>query len=215
MLAVLGSIFGGGITGVLGSLLTNVLNYFSQSQKNKHDLALKRIDIELADKQKEYMIEEARLGMQTIATKTQGAIDLEEAKAFTESQKGYMQGNLFQESFMDKMLKVKGWTKYITIPIAGLVAFLFGIVDFLKHLMRPGITIVLMGMIIWLYKMVYPVITTTGAFDIIDSGKALVIFNLLVEATIYLTVTCVSWWFSDRQITRAMIKHGFKDNSIK
>jgi len=203
MLGILGSIFSGGITGVLGSLFSNVLNFFNQRQKNKHEFALKELDLKARKEDRAFMITEAEMNLKVTVAEVEGAIQTEEARAFTKSQEGYHQTLLFKASFMTKLMNVKGYLKYVTIPIAGFVAMLFGIVDLLKHLMRPGITIVLILMMVWIFKMVHPMVQTIGGMTITEALK---IYMFIIEATIYLTVTCVSWWFSDRRIAKFMMR---------
>ena len=54
MIGALTSIFSGVGTGLLGSVVTNVSDYFEQRRKNKHELAMRRLDIEEMDKDYEH-----------------------------------------------------------------------------------------------------------------------------------------------------------------
>lgn len=54
MLEAIMSLFSGGITGVLGSIVTNVADFLEQRRKNQHELELRKLDIQEMEKEYEY-----------------------------------------------------------------------------------------------------------------------------------------------------------------
>ncbi len=207
MFGIISSVLSGGLTGVIGSIATNVLNYFNQKQKNKHELEVRKFELATMDKEKEYMLEEAKVDMEITKTKVEGAIDLEEAKAFTSSQ-GWMNTSLLPPTFIDRLMASE---KPFPMFIAGCVAFIFGIVDFIKHLMRPGITIVLCIVFINVLYMTYGIMEDNKLS--LDVEKAYSIFILCIDAVVYLTTMCIGWWFSDRRVSKFMMR--LNDGNIK
>ena len=60
------SLLSGGATGVIGSVVTNVADFFEQRRKNQHELDLRKLDIQEMEKEYEYR-------QQVTAQKTQAA----------------------------------------------------------------------------------------------------------------------------------------------
>jgi|GEM_PF-1821048 len=207
MLSTLLSIFGGGLTGIFGSLISNIFNFFTQKQVNEKEIALKELDLKRIELERDLMMKEAEINLKIKQVGIEGEIDIEEARAFTESQKDSMTP-LFKESFMEKLMDKGGTFNWI---IAGIVAFLFGLVDFLKHIMRPGITIFLMIVFSGLVYKSWQVLEQSGYKW--DSVDALKIVLLCVDAVIYLTLTCVGWYFADRRI--AKFAYRLMDGNLK
>lgn len=46
MWGAISSLFAGGATGVLGSIVTNIADFFEQRRKNQHELELRKLDIQ-------------------------------------------------------------------------------------------------------------------------------------------------------------------------
>jgi len=207
MFGVIASLFSGGITGILGSIFTNVLNYFNQKQKNKHELALKQLDMQERDKDREFALKEAEMNLKITEVGIEGAIGTEEAKAFTEAQKSLMTP-LFNPTFMDRLIDSKKW---YNMAIAGIIAFSFGIVDIVKHAIRPGITIyvsIVFGFIILKAWNILEV--NSYQWKLEDAVK---IIMLCVDASIYMISMIYGFWFSDRRIAKFMMR--LDDGNIK
>jgi len=127
---------------------------------------------------------------------TRGAIELAEIKAYQESMK---QGaiDLFDKSYMAKLYR-SPWTSWI----GALLSMFFGLVDIIKALMRPGLT---------LYLTILATILTIQAKAIMDqfgqditAAQAYALYMLVTETIIYLAVSCITWWFGDRRLARIM-----------
>ena len=132
----------GGLTGILGNVLTAWSSYKTQKLKNEHDQKMYDFKIkEIAAK--------TDAAIKITEAKIEGAVELADSEAYTESQK---HGNkkLFGDTWIQKLLEIKGRLSYITIPIAAFLVVLLGFVDVLKGLMRPGLTLYLTGVTTWI-----------------------------------------------------------------
>jgi hypothetical protein len=54
MFGALSSLLSGGVTGILGSVVSNVTDFFEQRRKNQHELELRKLDIKEMEKEYEY-----------------------------------------------------------------------------------------------------------------------------------------------------------------
>jgi hypothetical protein len=188
----------GGITGVLGSIFTSIMQYKTEKMKNEHE-------IEKIKQETEAMKAEAAMQIQITKAQIEGAVELADSEAYIASQKV---GNesLFSRTWVEKLTEAPGGWKILTLPLASLIIFMFGFVDWLRGFMRPFLTI-------------YLTLITTGitylAWDILDKkaggaitiDQALELWNTVTSTVIYLTVSCVTWWFGDRAISKAIMKN--------
>lgn len=186
----------GAVTGLLGNGITAWTNYKMQKIKNAHDIVL-------IEKETEAMVIEAEANIQIEKSRIEGEVELTEAGTFLE---GIKQGNkqTFSEKWIDKLFSVEGWVRYISIPVAVLIAFLFGMVDFLKALMRPGLTMYLTGCTTWITYMAWEIMQKYGTA--ITSAQAVEIFDQVTSIIIYLTVSSVTWWFGDRRTAKFLMR---------
>ena len=93
--------------------------------------------------------------------------------------------------FSTEMLKgLPSWAK-------GFVAVAFGLVDFIRGLTRPGITLYMCILTTLIYMEMQAIVAKAGA-EAFTPGDAVKIIVLLVDAVIYLTSMCVGWWFAAR-----------------
>uniref|UniRef100_A0A6M3KI70 Uncharacterized protein n=1 Tax=viral metagenome TaxID=1070528 RepID=A0A6M3KI70_9ZZZZ len=195
----IGAIF----TGVFGSLISNVFNYFKEKQLHKQKLELlvqARADREIDHR---FALEEADKNMQIRKAEIEGAIDLKEAEGFIKSQEG-INTLLLKASIMERMLDNKGKMRWATIPIGLLIALLFGMVDFVKHMMRPGLTLFLIIMFANVLRKALAILENANYVWAPD--QAVEIVMIAVNASTLLTVTAVSWWFCDRQISKFVMR---------
>uniref|UniRef100_A0A6M3L3F2 Uncharacterized protein n=1 Tax=viral metagenome TaxID=1070528 RepID=A0A6M3L3F2_9ZZZZ len=199
LIGIVGGPLGALLTGVFGSVVSNVFNYFKQKQAHKEKIEL--IELEMKSRKLDHTIAvaEAEANIAIMKTQTEGALELEEAKAFTESQKNMME-SLLKPSFIDRMMDVEGPMRYLTMPVAALITFLFGVVDFVKHCMRPGITI---------FLIISMAVILQEAYSILDSvsyqwgaDQAVAIITRAVNSVIYMTEVVLAWWFADRRIAK-------------
>lgn len=193
----------GGITGLFGNIITAWSNFKTQKLKNEHDEAMYQFKIQ-------------ELGAKTDAAikiteaKIAGAVELADSEAFKVAQQ---EGNKqsFADSWIDKLFSVEGWLSYLATPVAVILAMLLGCVDVLKGIMRPGLTLYLTGITTWLTWTAYGILQQVGAS--MSSQQALDIYEQVTSIVIYLTVSCVTWWFGDRRIAKFLMR--LNDGNIK
>lgn len=190
---------GGVISGVFGSIVTNVFNYFKQKQAHQQKIEIMKIEADNRKLDHQLAMVEAEMNMKITTAEIEGQIEVEDARAFVESQKRAMV-SLFKASFMDRMMGVQGRLRYITIPLAGVVAFLFGIVDFIKHLMRPGMTVFLVIVLSIILRRALGILETSDYQW--GQEEAVQIVTRVVMSVMYLTEMVFAWWFSDRRIAK-------------
>jgi len=187
----------GGITGLLGNVFTTYFTYKQKSLEYKH--AEKMIELEM-----KAMLAEAEANIKITQAQIEGEVEIADSAAFFESIK---QGNKdqFSDKWIADLLGVQGKGRYFAVPCAILVAFLFGIVDFLKGIMRPGLTAYLVGLTTWVTILAKDILdkTSTGPLTAV---QALALFDNVITLIIFLTTSCVTWWFGDRRISKAIEK---------
>lgn len=197
----------GGLTGIIGTVLTSYINFKQKKLEFEHEAKMVELEIKA-------MMAEAEANIKITKAEVEGAIELADASAYIESQK---QGNknLFDIKWIDKLFAVQGnMGRFFAIPAAIVIAILFGVIDWLKGLMRPGLTLYLVGLTTYLTYISYQILTKYGGADI-TAEQAIVIWNDVVTIIIYLTVSCVTWWFGDRRTAKFLAQFGAQRKGVK
>ena len=195
----------GGLTGIIGSAITSIFNF--KTEKLRGEIKIQTIEAET-----NAMIEEAKANIAITRAEVEGEIEIADSNAFMESQK---QGNkaLFGNKWIDKLLDITGAWRVITVPIAVLVSFMFGFVDFLRGLMRPALTIYLTGLATWVTWKSYSLLLLTKSE--MTTIEAVNIFTDATSIVMYLTTTVICWWFGSRQMAKAIMRLDKNDNKTK
>lgn len=186
----------GGLTGLIGNVVQAIFNYKTLKVKSEHEQ--KMIELETAA-----MVTEAKANIAITRAEIEGATELADAAAYVEAQKAE-QKKLFGVSWVDKLLGIEGNWKWITLPVAVTIAFLFGIVDFARASMRPALTGYLTLLSTWVTIKAYELLQLTkSAFT---QTEALDIFQDATSIVIYLTVSAVTFWFGDRRMGKTIMQ---------
>ncbi|MBU0847606.1 hypothetical protein KKH23_10510 [Patescibacteria group bacterium] len=191
----------GGITGVVGSIVTFFGNYKMQKLKNEHEVAM-------ITAESEAMRLEMQMKIEVTREETKGKVELADLEALMKSYE-YASKPAFAESYMEKL-----YGRWWTVPVATFLSLLFGLVDFLKQFIRPGLTsyLVILSTFITLWS--YDILKTSlGAGNILSVDQAFKIFFMAVSMILYLTVTAVTWHYSDRGMAKFLMK--LSDGNIK
>jgi hypothetical protein len=183
----------GGLTGLLGSIVTGFLNYKTLKVKNEHEE--KMVALETAA-----MKEEAKMQIAIKKAEIEGEVELADAQAYIEGQKAGNQ-KAFSDQWIDKLFSIEGKLRFVSTPAALLLAMAFGFVDFLRGLMRPGLTLYLTGMTTVITWMAWDIMQKHG-LDTMTVQQAIDIYHQVITIVIYLTVTCICWWFADRRMAK-------------
>jgi len=197
---ILASILGGGLTGLIGNALTSFTNFRMQKLKNQHEEKMTELDMQTIRL-------EAEMNVKVTQAETEGKISLAEVDALKASY-GQAEKPLFDSSYMNKLME-SPWTAWI----GAILSFLFGVVDFLKHLARPALIYYLMGVSTWITIIAYQTVEKATGTDPLDLVKSLELFDKVTTTMIYLTVSCVSWWFADRRTAKFLMR--LEDGNVK
>ena len=187
----------GGITGLIGSITTSITNYKIQKLKNEHEVIMVKENTKA-------MIAETQANIEITQVETEATIELADSHAYLKSIE-LGNKNMFSQKWIDNLFAVQGWTRFIAIPVGVLIAFLFGMVDFLKAFTRPGITWLFTGATLFLGFTAWTVLGDAG-MSAMDTTAALAILTHIMDIVLYLTVSCVTWWFGDRRIAKFLTR---------
>ena len=201
---ILSSSIFGALTGLVGGAITAITNYRMQKLKNEDAKDRRRHEIERLNAETEAMIREAEAKIKIVQTQVEGAVDLAETQAYVASQAPAQP--LFRESYMRRLEKLR-----LTAWLVGPLAVLFALTDALKALMRPCITIYHVAVTTWITLMAWRIMQAHGQG--ITPDKAVAIFDQVTTTVIYLTVTCVTWWFADRRMAKFLMR--LQDGNLK
>ena len=196
----------GGVTGIVGSVVTSVMNFKTQKLKNKHEVEMAQIDLQRLDKEKEIMLAEAEANMRITEVETEAQIELADADVYKESMKA-AQKDALSDVVHQKLMEGGKFSQVI----ATIVAFLFGVVDFIKRLIRPSLTAYLVGLTTWITWIAWDIMKLKG--EDLSTTQATHIFDSVTTIIIYLTVTVVTWWFGDRRMAKFLMR--LNDGNIK
>lgn len=183
------SAIAGIISGIGGSLVSNLFNLFTSKERNRHELAMGDLRI------KELQAESAA-AVQRIQIESEVQQELAAQESFNLSQR-YGNKSLINSEMIELLFRSR-WTTWL----GSILVFIMGIVDILRAAMRPAITIVLMyitGYITYQHLMILD-----AKQDLLDAAM----LSMVIESIIYLTFTVVGWWFGDRTIGKHMHRKG-------
>lgn len=180
MLEILGTIFGaifsGGATGIIGMVAQRYADYKNkqleiQLQQSKYDN-----EIKLKEAEAKIMAQEWAARAQVASIEAAGDVEVEDAKAFAESMK--MEPTLYSERL--KPTKAQSW--------------LFVCLDTFRGSIRPGLTVYLCI----ITTMVYLDAKSLLMNEDMTPSEALDLTKMIIGTVLYLTTTCVLWWFGTR-----------------
>jgi hypothetical protein len=193
----------GGLTGLIGNVISAIMTYKTQKLKNEHDQAMLRLETAA-------MRAEAEANIRITQAQIEGAVEIADSQAYMAS---IHHGNkpMLDEKWVDKLLSVEGKWRVITIPVACLVAILFGFVDWLRGFMRPALTLYLTILTTVITWMAWDVMQKHG-IGALTAAQAVAVFDQVVTIVIYLTVSCVTWWFGDRRMAKFLSRLHMKNN---
>jgi hypothetical protein len=175
------------VTGLFGSAMTAVATYSTQKLKNQHEQAMAKIE-------GDNLRLEAEKAIKITTVETEGKVEVADADVLKKSYE-MAQKDLFSSEYMTGLMKSR-WTRWI----GALLAFLFGLVDFLKALVRPGLTYYLVGASTWITILLYDMLQKYGMELTKDDVYSL--FKQAVLMIFSMTLTIVSWWYADRRMAK-------------
>lgn len=169
ILSILGSATGGGILGIAGNFLKSRSELKTKEVDHKHELATRLHDIQ-------EMELEATLRRDQIELENEGKLALANVEA--QRSQDIAASELMAASFSADKATYGG-----------------GIVDTLRGLIRPLITVYLMVVFTLLcFKITNMVID----LEIMNDQELIELYKELINSIIFLTTTAVCWWFGSR-----------------
>jgi len=196
----------GGVTGLIGSVVGGIFKYKTMKAQIELKKAEHAHEKDMVLAETEAMIMESKANIAITRAQVEGAIDLEDAKAYVQSQK---EGNksMFSNKWIERLFSVEGKWQIITLPLSMLIATMFGFVDFLRGVIRPALTVYLCGVTTWVTMMAWKIMQAEGIT--VTAIQAVQIFTDVTSIITYLTISCVTWWFGDRRIAKTIMElHG-------
>ena len=185
----------GGITGLVGNAFTSWFKYKNLKMELTHKE--KMVDLET-----QAMIQEAQMQIDITKSRIEGEIELADAAAFDTSQKIGSQ-KLFHEKWIDMIMeagRADKWYSFVFKVAGTMISASFAFVDWLNAMMRPTLTIYLIGASSYITLLAWKIMQTHG-LDL-TADQAVAIFNQVSSTMIFLTVSCVTWWFGDRSMSK-------------
>lgn len=172
---IIGSVLGGGITGLLGAVITRYADYKSAElnikvsvQKNEHEIAMKNMDYQI-------MKEEWAQRINIADIEADARVEVADSQAFAASYK--------------TDVRLSNPTKLSKAQNAWLA-----LVDGVHGLVRPGLTLYLAGVTTAVYMQASAIIKVMS----ISPDQAVDIYQQISSTILYLTTTVVLWWFGTR-----------------
>jgi len=124
---------------------------------------------------------EAEMNIAINKAEIEGEVELADTAAYMESLKSG-QTSLFGKEWIDKLFRV--W---------------------LRGFMRPALTAYLVGMATVITFMAWKIIQEYG-MQAMSADQAVQIFREVTSVIVYLAVSCVTWWFGDRTMSKYIMK---------
>jgi hypothetical protein len=196
---ILESLFGS-IVGIVGSGVTAFANYKTSELQERSREAERRFELAKIEAETRAMIAESEASIKVAQVTYAGQMDVEEARAFTESQKEAHGCNL------DNGVIVSMYDRGpVMAVLAAILTFSLGLCDVLKGLMRPCLTIYVMAIASWVTYESYSIFQ---GFEVsrFDAQEAWTTWKSTVDFILLLASTLISWWFGDRRMTKFMMQ---------
>jgi len=170
------SVVSGGATGLLGAGMQLLFGWLGKREdrknlemRNAHEIALRKADAEI-------MAQEWAARTKVAETEADAAKDVEASRAFAASFK--MEPVRYSDG-----VKPAGWQRGALV-----------LVDVVRGLIRPGLTIYLCAVTTLIYFQARGLL----AQENLDAAQALALMDRIIQTVLYLTTTCVLWWFGTR-----------------
>jgi len=175
---LIGGVLSGGATGLIGLGVNAFMSFKKEKEENRH--------------------KESMVTLNTEAMKAEATLEIEKVE---------IEGNIQQNIQASKDAAAGLAASYEHDSAAyykgkqGKVAhFFFGVVDFCRGMIRPSLTVYLVVLTSLMYWAMVDLVDGMGTG--INDAKAVEIILMIVAMVLYLTSTCVTWWFGGRQLEK-------------
>lgn len=206
---MLGTLISGGLFGFAGSIFKGILGFFEKKNERAHE-------IQVIKANQAFMLAEAKANIEITQAQVAGAVELAETAAFKESLR-MGQDDMIKESWINKLFEYERgkWYSWLAALTAHSLVFLMAIIDCIRRLMRPVLTLYVMAGATWITTLVWQILVfhaqNTGNPEltfhpVIDKAQAYLLFLQIIDFTFFMASTGFGWWFGDRAITKGLFK---------
>ncbi len=176
----------GGASALAGGLFGGLLSWFKGWQENRHEFKMAELKIKEKDKDRAHdlacMDREADNAERLAIIRSEGEQSVAELSALETAINAEAQGGSWSK---EAVKKSKGFW-------AGVIAFMLAGVDVIRGLIRPLLTVYLVGLVTAMFLELLS--RMTG----MDNNQAFVLIVRIVDMTLFLTCTAVGFWFGSR-----------------
>ena len=179
-----GAAMSGGLTGLLGTGLSLVTDIAQRRQAHSEEIELRRLDVELARVEAETAAAQAAAGIETARVeagaadaRTAAGVETARIEAWAAREAGELAA--LAASYREA---ARRWSRPGDGPMMRAV-------DVVRGLTRPVLTLLFVALTAAIY------------FSLADHEAGL--RGEVIQTVLYLSVTCVIWWFGGRQLVKA------------
>jgi len=180
MFGLLGSILTGGATGLLGSIVSGVFGFMN-----------KKLDIQKLKLQFDQAVSLKQLDMQIGQMEWANKIKVQEIVSDAEVQ--VEDSKTLRESLWKEPDRYSDPSKMGSVGEA-----IMEMLDFFRGLIRPALTVYLCALTTVIYYKVH------AAGGNLSLQQAYEMYAMVIETILYLTTTCVLWWFGSRMNNKVL-----------
>jgi uncharacterized membrane protein len=194
----------GGLTGLIGNAFTTWFKYKNAKMEYEHDEKM----VELKTKA---LIQQAEMKIQITKAQIEGAIEIADSESYKKSQEVGSQ-KLFHEKWIDMIMEggERKYTGWFFRLMGTIIALFFALTDWLNGMMRPAMTLYLIGTSTYITYLAWQIMQKFGVS--LSANQAVAIFQQVTSTMIYLAVSAVTWWFGDRTMSKYLQQRGAQNN---
>lgn len=179
-----------GTSGIIGGLFGGALSWAKGWQDNRHEVKLIELQLQEKARDREHdlavMDREAESAASLAQIRSEGEQSLAEMNAMSDAIKAEMAGATWSKDTIGTLSGV--W--------ASLAGFLLTLVDVVRGLIRPLLTLYLVGLVTAIFLRVWS--QSTG----FDAEQNFTLIIRIVDMVLFLTCTAVGFWFGSRGLSR-------------
>jgi len=195
----------GGLTGLIGNAFTTWFKFKNAKMEYEHNERMVSLETNA-------MIQKSKMQIEMARAKIEGEIEVADSEVFKTSQVAGSQ-RFFHEKWID-MIMAAGtgkWTGWIFKLFGTVLSLSFSIVDWLNGIMRPALTIYLVGGSSYITYLAWVIMEKSGLAEM-TAVQAIGIFSQVTSTMIYLAVSAVTWWFGDRTMSKYLQQRDMNQN---
>jgi cation transport ATPase len=197
----------GGVTGLIGNAFTTWFKYKNAKMEYQHEE-------KMVDLNTQAMIKKAEAQIKVAQEKVRGEVEIADSESYKISQQTG-QRQLFHEKWIDMLMASgeKKWYGWIFTLLGTLISALFAFVDWMNAMMRPSLTVYLVGASSYITYMAWEIMQKNGLS--LTAQQSVDIYTQVTSTMIYLAVSAVTWWFGDRTMSKFLQQKGNNNKEKK